>query len=129
MDSMRFTFHTGIKRRLFSNVRLRGSWDANGLASAVWTEHTMSEAKGSDGCPIFEASVSLPAPAAPVVYHWGVVVDTPECKDLWGIMDEVPDMHSAERYRNFVLDAGFTGGGQDYYFSSCRRRMMFFALR
>ena len=121
MDSMRFTFHTGIKRRLFSNVRLRGSWDAHGLPSAVWTEYAMSEAKGTDGCPVFEASVSLPAPAAPVVYHWGVVVDTPECKDLWGIMDEVPDMHSAERYRNFVLDAGFTGGGQDYYFSSCRR--------
>lgn len=32
-----FTFHSGIKRQLFQNVRLSGRWDGAGLFSTHWT--------------------------------------------------------------------------------------------
>ena len=31
--TVNFTFHSGVKRHLFSNVRLSGSWNASGQFS------------------------------------------------------------------------------------------------
>ena len=32
-----FTYFTGIKREIFTNVRLTGSWDESGQYSDQWT--------------------------------------------------------------------------------------------
>ncbi len=33
-----FTFHSGVKRRLFRNVRLSGSWDPEGRFIDQWAK-------------------------------------------------------------------------------------------
>ena len=59
MQKVEFQFITGFKRAIFRNPRLRGSWDRNGRYSDDWTESSMQEEVGEDGCPIFKASLSL----------------------------------------------------------------------
>ena len=59
VQKVEFQFITGLKRAIFRNARLRGSWDANGRYADDWTESPMQEEIGEDGCPIFEASISL----------------------------------------------------------------------
>lgn len=118
MPTIQFTYHTGLRREIFSHPRLRGSWDAHGAYSDQWAEVPMTKAIGTDGCPIFQVSVDLQAGST---YRWGVVLDTPYQHDVWGIMDEIQDIHSTDRYRSFTLDAGANDSSQDYYFSTCRR--------
>ena len=48
MITVRFMYLTGLKRRLFRNARLAGSWDD-------WVETPMEEITGEDGCPAFTA--------------------------------------------------------------------------
>ena len=45
MQTLEFQFITGLKRAIFRNARLRGSWDSNGLYSDSWTEIPMQEEK------------------------------------------------------------------------------------
>ncbi|MDB4902233.1 MAG: 1,4-alpha-glucan branching enzyme [Mucilaginibacter sp.] len=54
-----FTYLTGIKKALFRNVNLQGSWDTNGNYSAQWTSVPMKAITGEDGCPAFQAIVTL----------------------------------------------------------------------
>ena len=58
---MRFVYDTGIRRKLFHNVRLWGSWDSSGRYSDEWTEVPMKERFCGDGGIVFEAEVSLQA--------------------------------------------------------------------
>jgi 1,4-alpha-glucan branching enzyme len=55
--SVEFQFVSGLKRLIFRNARLRGSWDGNGGYSDSWSEIPMQEKTGSDGSSIFSASV------------------------------------------------------------------------
>ena len=50
---------TGLTRAIFRNVRLRGSWDANGRHSDNWTDALMQAVLGDDGCPAFKTSIDL----------------------------------------------------------------------
>jgi 1,4-alpha-glucan branching enzyme len=59
-----FTFHSGIKRQLFRNVRLDGSWDSNGQFSNQWTQVPMAASRDETGCDAFTASVSFDAAQA-----------------------------------------------------------------
>ena len=54
-----FVFHSGVKRHLFQNVWLSGSWDANGVFSNQWTQTPMVESQDETGCDALTASVSL----------------------------------------------------------------------
>ena len=117
-----FQFITGLKRAIFRNARLRGSWDDHGRYSDNWTEYPMSEKVDKDGCPIFTASVSLDLADQDKTFKWGVVLDGPQGSDFWGIPTEVQDVNSVERYRQFRLK----GGGvacqvERYYFTYIRR--------
>ena len=38
IKTVEFQFVTGLKRAIFRNARLRGSWDGNGRYSDRWTE-------------------------------------------------------------------------------------------
>ena len=106
MQKVEFQFITGLKRAIFRNPRLRGSWDSNGRYSDNWTESPMQEEIGEDGCPIFKASISLDLADQERTFKWGVALDGPQGSNFWGIPAEVPDVNSVERYRQFRLNRG-----------------------
>lgn len=116
MQKVQFQFITGLKRAIFRNPRLRGSWDGNGRYSDDWTESPMQEEVGEDGCPIFKAAVSLDLADQDKTFKWGVVLDGPQGSNFWGIPTE--DINSVERHRQFRMASG--GGGpqlERYYFT------------
>jgi len=118
MQKVEFQFITGLKREIFRNPRLRGSWDSNGRYSDNWTESTMQEEVGEDGCPIFKASISLDLADQGKTFKWGVALDGPQGSNFWGIPAEVPDVNSVERHRQFRLDRGEgTPQVERYYFT------------
>jgi 1,4-alpha-glucan branching enzyme len=120
-QTVQFNFITGLKRRLFSNARVRGSWDSNGKYSNAWTESLMQEITGEDGCPVFTASVSFDVSEPGKTFQWGVVLDGPQGANFWGIPTEVQDINSVDRLRQFVLaPASGTPQKEQYYFTYCR---------
>jgi 1,4-alpha-glucan branching enzyme len=114
-----FTFHSGVKRQLFRNVRLSGSWDANGKFSNQWTETPMAASQDETGCDAFNASVSFDTSQAGTSFLLGVIADIAGSPNTWVVVTEVTDENSNQRYRNFVLGAGATQ--QDYWFATGRR--------
>jgi 1,4-alpha-glucan branching enzyme len=80
-----FTFHCGIKRKLFQNVRLCGSWDANGLFSNQWTQVPMSVAQDGTGCDAFSASVAMDGSQVGTTFQWGVFADL-----VWSRLPALP---------------------------------------
>jgi 1,4-alpha-glucan branching enzyme len=120
-QTVEFQYYTGLKRQIFRNPRLRGSWDPGGRYSDIWTESPMQETVGDDGCPMFNASVPLDLADAQRTFKWGVVLDGPQGSNFWGIPTELKDVNSVERYRTFRL---VTGGGpqvERYYLTYLRR--------
>jgi 1,4-alpha-glucan branching enzyme len=119
--TVRFVFNTGVKQPGFSNVRLSGSWNSNGLRSVNWSSIAMQEITGVDGCPAFEAVVSLDSSQTGQTFLWGVILDGAAGPNVWGIPTEIHDPNSLDRYRSFVLEGG--GGTQlvEYYFTIGRR--------
>ncbi len=114
-----FTFHSGVKRQLFQNVRLSGSWDANGLFSNQWTQTLMAGSQDETGCDAFSASISLDSSQVGTTLQWGVIADLAGRPNLWVVATEVPNPNSALQTRSFVLSAA--GGRQDYWFATGRR--------
>jgi 1,4-alpha-glucan branching enzyme len=88
MQTVEFQFITGLKRPIFRNARLRGSWDGGGRYADDWTEAPMQEEIGADGCPIYKASVSLDLADQAKTFKWGVVLDGPQGANFWGIPTE-----------------------------------------
>lgn len=123
MATQRIDFHylTGLKRPLFRNARLRGSWDERGRLSERWTETPMVAVVGEDGCPAFTASVELDLADAGATFSWGVVLDGPQGTSFWGIPTEVHDAWSTERLRRFRLSASATPPVERYFFTWGRR--------
>jgi 1,4-alpha-glucan branching enzyme len=117
-----FQFITGLKRAIFRNARLRGSWDSRGRYSDQWTESSMQEVRGEDGCPTFTASVQLDLADSGKTFAWGVVLDGPQGPNGWGIPTEVQDLRSTDRYRQFRLSTqpGARNQVERYYFSYAR---------
>ena len=114
-----FTFHSGVKRHIFQNARLSGSWDASGQFSNQWTQVPMTATQDEIGCDAFIATVSFDASQAGTVFSWGVVADLAEAPNSWVIATEVPDESSNQRVRTFTLAQDQTR--QDYWFASGRR--------
>ena len=117
--AVNFTFHSGVRRHLFRNVRLSGSWDAAGQFSNQWTAVPMLTSQDETGCDAFNASVSFDAAQAGTIFEWGVVADLAGALNTWAVATEVPDENSDLRYRSFALAAGQTQ--QDYWFATGRR--------
>ncbi len=122
-QKIEFEFITGLKRAIFRNARLCGSWDTNGLYSDNWTEVPMQEGIGSDGCPIFKASVSLDLADQGKTFKWGVILDGPQGANFWGIPTEVHDDKSVERHRQFQLSGGATTPQVERYYYTFGRRL------
>ncbi|MEI6947396.1 alpha-amylase family glycosyl hydrolase [Paraflavisolibacter sp. H34] len=122
MQTVEFHFITGLRRPLFQNARLRGSWDNEGRFSNDWTEHPMQETTGEDGCPVFTASVSLDLADEGKFFKWGVVIDGPQFTNFWGIPTELQDTRNTDRYRQFQLIAdGPAPRVERYFLTYCRR--------
>jgi 1,4-alpha-glucan branching enzyme len=120
-QTVEFQFITGLKRAIFRNARLRGSWDRAGRYSDDWTESPMQEDIGADGCPIFKASVSLDLAYQGKAFKWGVVLDGPQGANFWGIPTEVQDAGSVDRLRQFQFNGGTAPQVERYYFNYVRR--------
>ncbi|HEX8274736.1 MAG TPA: alpha-amylase family glycosyl hydrolase [Longimicrobiaceae bacterium] len=121
MIEVRFTYYTGLKRSLFRNARLRGSWDAQGRPAADWTDRPMQEIVAEDGCPAFTATVQLHEDGVGRAFRWGVALDGPEGADRWGIPAETPDTGAQLRFREFTLDG--SAGRHERYFLTWSRRL------
>src|SRR2546428_4336529 len=119
--AVRFRYFTGLKRRIFRNARLTGSWDGAGRFSQVWSETPMSAGTAEDGCPCFTATVRLDEAELGTRFRWGVRLDGPGAANVWGIPTEVNDMRSGERFREFELTAAPESRQQEFYFTYARR--------
>ena len=118
-----FVYLTGLKRAVFRNVRLVGSWDGDGRYSGEWSTMPMEEYIGEDECPCYRAEVGLDASQVGWTLHWGVTVDGPAGKDRWGITTEISDATSSYRSRSFTLRPPDGQGVQQetYYLTHVRR--------
>ncbi|MEW5803039.1 MAG: alpha-amylase family glycosyl hydrolase [bacterium] len=118
---VRFMYSTGMKRDLFHNARLTGSWDRSGRYSEQWTESTMEPGVLEDGSICFTATVALDEAEAGREFRWGVIFDAPQGPNQWGILTEINSTASADRYRTFVLEPGGTDRPQEeiYHLIHC----------
>jgi len=119
MVTLQFRYLTGLKREIFSNARLTGSWDGSGIHSQTWSETPMAAGVAEDGCPCFTATVDLDESGVGKQFRWGVKLDGPSGTGIWGIPTEVNDPNSSDRYREFQLASG--SPPQDFYFTYARR--------
>ena len=101
---MKFVYDTGIRRRLFYNVRLRGSWDSAGKFSDEWSELVMREVRGPDGALTYQADVNLDASEAGKTFRWSVLVDGALGRDRRGTVTEQLDGDHDALYRMFTLE-------------------------
>ena len=121
MQTVELQFITGLKRKIFRNARLCGSWDGNGRYSEIWSESAMQEDIGTDGCPIFRATVALDLAEKDKTFKWGVLLDGPQGANFWGVPTEVQDANSTARYRQFQLAGNASPQTERYYFTYGRR--------
>lgn len=122
--TVEFVYLTGLKRQIFSNVRLTGSWNSEGRFSDRWSVVPMEQITGEDGCPAFGAQVHLDASqAAGWTFRWGVILDGPGGRDQWGIPTEVSDLNSMDQTRGFTLNPTSSATPQEehYYLIHSRR--------
>ena len=123
IQNVEFQFITGLRRAIFRNARLRGSWDDSGRYSDIWTEVPMQEQLGANGCPIFIASVTLDLVDQGKMFKWGVILDGPQGANFWGIPTEVQDANSAERHRQFRLSGSEAEPQVEHYYFTYGRRL------
>ena len=50
--AVKFRYLTGLKRQIFTNARLSGSWDSQGKFSATWTQTPMTRWPGRRRLPV-----------------------------------------------------------------------------
>jgi len=119
MFQVTFEYRSGIRSPLFRNVRLMGSWDGSGRYSQTWSTLPMEPISAEDGCPAWRASVALDEGQKNWTFQWGVVLDTTNRPNVWGIPTEVGTTQSTSQYREFVL--GADGQTERYWFTPMRR--------
>ena len=118
---IQFTYLTGLRRNIFRNVRLTGSWDENGRYSNQWATMPMQQTTSEDGCPCFTATVELDDSQIGWLFRWGVILDSPAGENLGGIATEINDSNSSDRYRSFTLQSPSGNPQQErYYLTHCR---------
>lgn len=113
------SFLTGLRRPIFRNVRVVGSWDVQGRYSNDWTTVPMEPFTDQDGCPAWRATVEIDDSQSGWTFHWGVVLDNPAYANVWGVPTEVNHPEMRNRHRDFRL--GRSGQTEDYYLTHCRR--------
>jgi 1,4-alpha-glucan branching enzyme len=117
---LKFIYDTGIRRQLFRNVRLLGSWDSGGKYSEQWTETKMREASAPDGARVFEAEVKLSASERGKAFHWTVLHDGLLGLDREGVVTEQHGLGHDALHRTFTLTDDCPDE-QRYYLTHVRR--------
>ena len=117
--SITFEYLTGIKRSIFHNVCLMGSWNEQGRYSDTWTTMPMQPFIAEDGCPAWQATVSLDDSQIGWIFHWGVVLDGLHRASIWGIPTEWGPSNSTAQHRDFRLERN--GQVIRYRLTHCRR--------
>jgi 1,4-alpha-glucan branching enzyme len=121
---MRFIYDTGVRRRVFHDVRLRGSFTSPDQG-ARWSDQTwsvipMREEVGPDGAVIFVAEVALSAADVGKEFRWAVLLSGPYGLDLNGVVTECGKDQRDPCYRAFVLGDD-PSAEQRYYLTHVRR--------
>lgn len=116
--SVVFTYDTGTLAGHFSNVRLTGSWTADGRSSDAWLTLPMAPSRPPGGGVAFTAEVRFADEERGKTFSWGVIVDAPGRPGLWGIMSDSGQTDPVRPRRTFVLDPA--NGGQEYRVTPCR---------
>jgi len=117
---MKFVYDTGLRLKIFSNARLRGTWDAHARHASEWTERPMRESVAEDGAVIFEADVEFSAEDVGKEFSWRVTLDGPLGLNREGIVTEPHGLGHDALYRTFALPEN-TNGEQRYYLTHVRR--------
>lgn len=117
---MKFTYDTGIRRRIFKNVRLVGSWDASGRHTTKCSETPMHESVAPDGAVVFEAEVELAPSEVGRTFAWSVLVDGPLGLDREGVVTEQHGLGHEALHRSFVLSDD-PDAEERYYLTHVRR--------
>lgn len=117
---MKFIYDTGLRRKIFQNVRLRGTWDASGRHGSEWTERPMREVIAANGAITFEAELTLSPDDVGKEFSWSVLVDGPLGLDRQGIVTEWNGHGHDCLHRSFTL-AKDTPDVQRYYLTHVRR--------
>jgi 1,4-alpha-glucan branching enzyme len=117
---VQFEWYTGVTGPVFRNVRLMGSWASNGRYSDSWSTTAMQEFTADDGCPAWRQEIAFEDSQSGSTFHWGVLVDSPQRTNAWGIATEVADPNSTSQSRDFRL----RGDGQvERYWLTHGRRL------
>jgi len=117
---LKFIYDTGIRRQLFRNVRLVGSWDSAGKYSDTWSATALHEASGPDGARIFEAEIQLDASEHGKTFSWTVLHDGLLGLDRTGIVTEQHGLGHDALHRSFILSPEGPHE-QRYYLTHVRR--------
>jgi 1,4-alpha-glucan branching enzyme len=123
---VRFTYDTGLRRELFTNVRLRGTFIGDGSPGTAyrwsqgWSLVPMQQRQGEDGAVVFEANVPLSAEDVGKEFRWAVLLDDPYGLELNGVVTECPGDEPDRCYRSFVLQDE-PDAEQRYYLTHIRR--------
>ncbi len=117
---MKFVYDTGLRRNIFQNVRLLGSWDDAGRFSSTLTEVPMRASQSDDGSIVFEAEVSFDAKEVGKEFQWSVLLDGPLGLDREGIVTEQHGPGHDALHRTFVLGDA-PNAEQRYYLTHVRR--------
>jgi 1,4-alpha-glucan branching enzyme len=119
-DNLKFIYDTGIRRKLFENARLRGSWDAEGRFSEQWSERPMKATTGADGACLFEADVTFHPSQVGTEFKWSVVVHGALGLDREGVVTEQYGQGHSALHRAFKL-TDEPNALQRYYLTHVRR--------
>ncbi len=119
---VQFRYLTGLKRRIFHDARLLGSWDRTGRFSQNGSETLMTDIVADDGCPGFSATIRFDDRDVGKIFQWSVRLSTPSVADVSGVPTEISDANRTDRLRSFQLrPAGGDIAVQEYYFTHARR--------
>ncbi len=121
MISVQFIYYTGLKRQIFRNARLSGTWDANGKFSSTWLVTSMPDIVAEDGCPGFATTVQFDESEVGKTFQWGVTCDTPAAPNLWAIPTEIQSATQTDRIRTFQLQPSGSNQVEQFYFTYARR--------
>ncbi|QSQ22884.1 alpha amylase C-terminal domain-containing protein [Pyxidicoccus parkwayensis] len=117
--TVQFEYRTGLKRDVFRNARLTGSWGGRSQDSDAWPVIPMEPATAEDGCPCFRATVTFDESQVGHGFRWGVLVDGPGGRDQWAIAAEPGDTVAPRPVRTFVL--GSEPSCERYFLTQGRR--------
>jgi len=117
---VKFIYDTGLRRKLFSNVRLLGNWDAEGRLCEQWTQYAMKEVVGVDGANTFEVECRLNPSEVGKTFSWRILLDGPLGLDRDGIVTELPGFGHRALERTFTLTDA-PSAEQRYYLTHVRR--------